>query len=1050
MAALTNTAIRRPVATAMAFLILIVLGIVSFRSLPVDLLPEIEFTQLSVRVGYPNVGPEEIEQLVTDRIENAVSGLPDLERVTSESEEGRSRVTLEFGRGTDVDEAANDLRAALDRVREELPDDIEPPEILKFDLDRLEVVSIAATSTRDLEALTRVLERDVTRRFEQVPGVGALELRGAVRREIRVELERDRLLAAGLTALDVRDALARDNVTLPGGNVKEGLSDLYVRALGEYRSLDEIARTVVAEAGGLPIRVADVATVRDDYEDVGYLVEINGVPAVSFGIQKQSGANTVAVAQAIRAEVERVNAERDDLHLTVYFDQSEFIRQSIASVERSAVWGSLLAVAVLYLFLRRGSSTAIVALAIPISVVSTFALLFFGGMTLNQMTFGGLALGVGLIVDNAIVVLESIVRKREEGDLSRFEAARVGTREVAGAIVASTLTTCVIFVPVVFARTTSGALFQALALVVVFALACSLLVALTLVPVLAARFGRLRSRGDEDGGDGGARWLRRLEGWYTARLRASMQRRGRVFAATGLLLAAAVALWPLVPVELAPETEADEIDIGLEMAQGTNIAVARRYLDELEALLLEPGVLPPGVVDVMATEVRGGGAAVELKLVPQDRRAIGSAELAERVRAAVEGRIPGAEIEVEAQPGLWILRRVFSSGGGGEAIELELRGWDLAEADRAAAEIRRRMERLPALTDVQVSRREGQPEESLTFDRARIAELGLSVGEVARTVQANVGGVEASRLRERGEEYPIVVRLAPADRLTADDLGNVALRTPDGAMVPLSSVVERRRGRAPTAIDRVDGQRVTYVTAGLARGVALGDAIADIRAALDGLALPADTTLLYGGQYQEQVAARRDFAVAIVMALALVYMLMAAQFERFLDPLIVMVAVPMALVGVVPALLLTGTTLNIQSIMGLVMLIGIVVNNAIVLVDAVNLLRRERQMGAVDAVIEAGRLRLRPILMTTLTTVLGLLPLALGIGAGAEIQAALARVVIGGLLASTLVTLLLIPVTYTTATGALARLRARNWSWRAWRARGDGGAEADEDRAATA
>jgi HAE1 family hydrophobic/amphiphilic exporter-1 len=417
MAALTNTAIRRPVATAMAFLILIVLGIVSFRALPVDLLPEIEYTQLSVRINYPNVGPEEIEQLVTDRVENAVSGLPNLERVTSESEEGRSRVRLEFGRGTNVDEAANDLRAALDRVREELPEDIEPPEILKFDLDRVEVVSIAATSTRDLEELTRILERDVTRRFEQVPGVGALEIRGAVRREIRVELERDRLIATGLTALDVRDALARDNVTLPGGNVKEGLSDLYIRSLGEYRTLGEIGRTVVAEANGLAIRVEDVATVTDGYEDVGYLVEINGVPAVSFGIQKQSGANTVAVSQAIREEIERVNAERDDLHLTVYFDQSEFIRQSIDSVQRSAIWGSLLAVLVLYFFLRSGSSTAIVALAIPISVISTFALLYFGGMTLNQMTFGGLALGVGLIVDNAIVVLESIVRKREEEDV---------------------------------------------------------------------------------------------------------------------------------------------------------------------------------------------------------------------------------------------------------------------------------------------------------------------------------------------------------------------------------------------------------------------------------------------------------------------------------------------------------------------------------------------------------------------------------------------------------------------------------------------------------
>lgn len=1041
MASITNLAIRRPVATSMAYLILIVLGVVSFRSLPVDLLPEVEFTQLTVRVNYPNVGPEEIEQLITDRIENEVSGLPNLERVTSESEEGRSRVRLEFGRGTDVDEAANDLRAALDRLRDELPEEAEPPRIFKLDLDRIDVISLAATSTRDLEELTRILDRDLARRFEQIPGVGAIEMRGGIRREIRVELERDRLIAAGLTALDVRDALARENVTLPGGTVKRGLADLYVRSLGEYRTLDEIGRTVVAERTGLPIRVEDVATVTDGYEEVRYLAEINGVPSVTLRIQKQSGANTVEVAEAIRAEVERINAERDDLHLTIYSDQSEFIRQSIATVRTSALGGSLLAVLVLYLFLRSGSATSIIGLAIPISVIASFGLLYFGGLTLNQMTFGGLALGVGLIVDNAIVVLESIVRKREEGDLSRLEAARVGTREVAGAIVASTLTTCVIFLPVVFTRSTSGALFRALALVVVFALACSLLVALTLVPVLAARFGRLRPR------EGRGGWLVRLEGWYVGRLRLAMQHRGRVFAATAVLLIAALALWPLIPVELAPQTDADEMDVEIEMAQGTNMAVVRRYVDELETMVRE--ALPQGVVDMVSTEVRGGNAEVELKLVPQHRRAMASSELADLLRASVAGRIPGAEIEVDAQPGLWILRRIFSSGGGEDAIEIELRGWDLDRADAAAAEIRRRMETVPGLTDVRVSRREGQPEENLIFDRERIAELGLSVGEVARTVQANVGGVEASRLRAAGEEYPIVVRLAPEDRLTGDDLANVALSTPSGAMVPLASVVERRRGRGPVAIDRVDGQRVTYVTAGLESGEALGEAIGRIRAALADLELPADFTLLYGGEYQEQLQAQRDFTIAILMALALVYMLMAAQFERYLDPLIVMVAVPVALIGVVPMLLLTGTTLNIQSVMGLVMLIGIVVNNAIVLVDAVNLLRRERQMGASDAVIEAGRLRLRPILMTTTTTVLGLSPLALGLGAGGEIQAALARVVIGGLLASTLVTLLLIPVTYTTATGALTRLKAKKWTWRSWRARRDGTA-GEEDRAATA
>lgn len=637
MASPTRIAIHRPVATSMLYLGLIVFGAVALRSLPIDLLPKVEFTELTVRVRYANVGPEEIEQIITDRIENAVSGLPNIERVSSRSQEGQSRVRLEFGRGTNIDEAANDLRAALDRLRDELPLEAEPPEILKLDLDRAEVVSLAATSTRDLESLTRILDRDISRRFEQIPGVGSIELRGGIYRQIRVELDRDRLSAAGLTALDVRDALAAENQTLPGGNVKSGLNDLYVRARGEYASVDDIGRTVVARPGGLPVRVQDVAVVRDDYEDATVLAEVNGVPSVGLGIQKQSGANTVAVAEAVRREVERVNAERDDVHLTLTSDQSEFIRQSIDSVQRSALWGSLLAVVVLYLFLRNRTSTAIVALAIPISVISAFGLLFFAGLTLNQMTFGGLALGVGMIVDNAIVVLESIVRKREEENEAAEPAALHGTHDVAGAIVASTLTTCAVFLPVVFTRTTSGALFRSLALVVVFALLCSLLVALTLVPMLAAHLGRMSAAS-------GARerqaWLVRLETAYTGRLQFLLGHRRRVYAVTAGLLLLAVLLFPLIPVELAPPSEADEIDIDIEMAQGTSIAVVRSYLEELEALVRQ--AMPPDQVRFVSTEVRGSSAEVELTLVPAEQRKLEASVLADRLRRAVEGRVPGA------------------------------------------------------------------------------------------------------------------------------------------------------------------------------------------------------------------------------------------------------------------------------------------------------------------------------------------------------------------------------------------------------------------------
>ncbi len=491
MASITETSIRRPVATAMLYAIIVTVGVVGSLYLPVDLLPAIEFPRLSVNVTYPNVGPEEMETIVTDPLENALSGIPNLERMTSFSQEGRSRVTLEFGRQVSLDEAANDVRSALDRLRDDFPLEAEAPTIWKFDPDAQDIVTLAVTSSRDLSTTTRLLEQEIARRFEQIPGVGAITVAGGVYREIQVQLARDRLKAAGLSGNDVRDALTRENVQLPGGNVKDGVLDLYVRTLGEYQSLAEIGATVVEVRENQPIRVRDVAQIVDGYEDVTSLAEVNGVPVVRLQIQKQSGANTVEVAALVRDEVQRVNRERSDLQLSVLSDQSDFIRQSIDNVSRSALYGGLLAIAILYLFLRNHSATLIIALAIPVSVIAAFGLLYFAGLTLNQMTFGGLALGIGLIVDNAIVVIENIVRQRQAGR-SREEAARVGTREVAGAVVAATLTTCVILLPVVFMRTTSGQLFQTLALVVVFALACSLLIALTLVPMLASRFLSIR------------------------------------------------------------------------------------------------------------------------------------------------------------------------------------------------------------------------------------------------------------------------------------------------------------------------------------------------------------------------------------------------------------------------------------------------------------------------------------------------------------------------------------------------------------------------------
>ena len=1028
---LTDTSIRRPVAITMFYLIIVTFGVVGFRYLPVDLLPEIDFPRLSVSVSYGNVGPEEMESIITDPLENALASIPNLERMTSQSEEGRSRVTLEFGRGTDISEAANDVRAVLDRLRDDLPPEAETPTIWKFDPSAIAIMSLSVASTRDLSSTTRLLERELIQRFEQIPGVGSITVRGGVYREIQVQLLRDRLRASNLSAGDVTEALARENVQLPGGNLQEGISDLYIRTVGEYQTLDEIGGTVIALRDGRPIRVRDVAGVVDGYQDVNNLAEINGVPVVRLNIQKQSGANTVSVAARIRDEVSRINRDRDDVTITIDSDQSTFIEQSISNVQRAALWGGLLAIFVLYLFLRNGSTTTIIALAIPISITATFGLLFFTGLTLNQMTFGGLALGIGMMVDNAIVVLENIVRQRRAGR-SVEEAARVGTREVSGAVIASTLTTCVVFLPVVFMRTTSGQLFQTLALVVVFALACSLVVALTLIPVLASRFLSTRPAESERPPSRFQRGIAALETRYVTGLEQALAHRGRVFVATVALLAGALLFWPLVQVELTPEMDNNEIDVELEMARGTSIAVSSQYLRELEAIVRE--IVPQDEVQSMAVEIRGDGdAEVEIRLVDAARRTVDPSELADRLRAASEGRIPGAEVRVDAGSGLWVLRRLFSAGGTADAVEVQLRGFDLDAAYDLAGEIERRMRQVAGVVEVRLQEREGRPEQNLRFDRARIANMGLAVDEVARAVQTSLAGSRAGYFRERGEQFPIMVRLRPEDRLTTQDLNGISVRTPDGKMIPVSAIANRENSRGPTRIQHIDGQRVLFITADLEEGVALGEAVERIRQRLAGLQLPGGFSIVFGGAWEEQQQARRDFVIAIALALAMIYLVMAGQFERFLDPLVVMFSVPVALIGVIPALLLTGTTLNIQSVMGIVMLVGIVVNNAIVLVDYLNLKRREDGLDLIPAAIEAGRTRLRPILMTTATTVLGLMPLALGWGEGADLQAALARVVIGGLLASTLVTLFLIPSLYVTATDRSTRAQEAIRRW--WQGR---------------
>ncbi|HOC25452.1 MAG TPA: efflux RND transporter permease subunit, partial [bacterium] len=858
--------------------------------------------------------------------------------------------------------------------------------------------------------LRQLVEDQVKYRIERVPGVAALNIWGGLYREIHVDLKADQLKALGLSTNAILSALRSENQTIPAGLFKKGNLEIQIRTQGEYVNLEEIRNTVITTRQGTPIRISDVANVEDSWQEVRSLNRLNGKAGLRMAINKQSGSNTVEVADAVNKEIERINLDLPQIKITPNFDSSVFIKQSINSVANSTLFGGLLAIVILLLFLRNLSSTSIIATAIPISIVATFGLMYFNGFTLNSITFGGLALGIGMLVDNAIVVLENIYRYRENG-LKAIEAARKGAGEVSGAIIASTLTTIVVFFPVIFIRGMSGIMYQQMAYVVVFSLLCSLLVALTLVPMLSSRFlryhpvqhGQKISR-IEKIYTVSQELFEKLERSYSGLLRKALDRRKLVvWSALGLFLFS-VLLVRFIGVELMPQTDEGEVSVSLEAEIGSRLEVVDRIALQVEEIVRRE---VPEMTTMMARVGDGNNADVRITLVPKDKRKRSSEEVANALRKAT-AEIPGVIIRTR-QSQNFMTRRMGQ--GGSNAVSLEVRGYDLATAQDLARQMDGIVQKVPGITDTEISRKEGSPEQVLRIDRQKAADLGLTISMIGDALQTAVGGTYASYYREGGKEYRILVRLSEEDRSSLSDLLDLTILNSRGLPVMLRNVVITEAQEGPSSIERKDQERIIYISAHYT-GRDMGSIISDIRSQIRRLPMPKDFAVLFGGDYEEQQEAFRELAVAMILAILLVFLVMAGQFESWRDPLIVLFSIPMAVIGVTLTMVLTGTIFSLQAFIGCIMLAGIVVNNAILLVDHTNQLRRQEGMELMEAVATAGLHRLRPILMTTLTTVLGLLPLSFGLGEGGETQAPMARVVIGGLTSSTLVTLVLVPVVY--------------------------------------
>ena len=1007
MRSLVALAVRRRVTVLMCALAMAAFGVVGYQRLPLDLLPDISYPSLTVQTDFPDTAPAEVENLVTRPVEEAVGVLRGLRTVHSVSRPGVSEVTLEFDWGADMDLLLLDVREKLDRLI--LPAEVEDPVVLRFDPSLDPIVRIALGGSGNLTESRRIADRRLKQAFESLKGVASARIKGGLEEEIHIDVDQERLAALGIPLDRIRQVVGVSNVNLPGGSLRGTDTQFLIRTVNEYTSVEEIGGLVLSPAGASQIRLRDVAEVSWGAREREEIIRVGGIEAVEIAIYKEGDANIVTTARGVREALpEMTKLVPEGYELTVLFDQSRFIEQALVEVRFTAIVGGALAIFVLFVFLRDSRSTVIIATAIPLSVLFAFMAMYRLDVSLNIMSLGGLTLGIGMLVDNAIVVLESIHRKRIEG-LSRSAAAIEGTTEVGGAVTASTLTTVAVFLPIIFVEGIAGALFGDMAITVALSLLASLVVAVTLIPMLSALGGR-ETTSDALGSTNkrvGETSLGLISRLYDGLLRTALRRRWLTIVAAAVVFALSVAGIDRLQTSLIPDISQGEFYFEATLPEGTPVEATDRVLRRMAAPIENHGDVAVAYATAGSRLVAGGLSLSttaehygQLNVVLADR----NDELAEQRVAnelrAVFSTIPELDTTF-GKPTYFSLKT---------PVEVILFSDDLAALSAWAPVLADKLSAVPGLVDVRSSLEEGNPELQIIFDRDRLASLGLDMRVVAETLRDRVLGVVPTRFREEDRQIDIRVRNIEKQRRSANDVRNLMIPGPDGRQLRLLTVAEVREDRGPAEIHRVQQQRAAVLSANL-EGRGLGAAVADIEALLAANPPPAGVLAELGGQVNEMQTSFSSLRFALALAIFLVYLVMAATFESLIHPFVVLFTIPLALVGVVAGMLLTGTEISVIALIGIVMLVGIVVNNAIVLIDTVNQLRRTG-MAKMEAVIQGGHLRLRPILMTTLTTVLGLLPMALSVGEGAELRAPLAITVSFGLLLSTILTLVVIPAVY--------------------------------------
>ncbi|MGM0445647.1 MAG: efflux RND transporter permease subunit [Bacillota bacterium] len=1008
---LSDFSIKRSVTTVMLILLVVILGFISLDRLNIDLLPEINFPGAAVITTYEGAGPEEIESLVSKPLENSLATVTNVKSINSISDAGQSTIIMEFNFGTDMDFAALDMREQTDLVSSFLPDDAQDPLVFKFDPSMIPVLQLGVYSGQNLADLKTNVEDNVVPRLERLPGVASVSLTGGLDKEILIELDRNKMENYNIDFNTVTQNLMLENFNVSGGQINRGNVEYIVRVTGKFESVDQIREVVIptGSRGGF-VKLSDIGTVKDTYKEVRTIARVNGEDSIGLTIQKQTDANTVSVAQSVKDEIKAIQETQPDLNMVPIADQAEYIEQSIGSVYRNAIIGGLLAVLVLFVFLRNFRSTIIIALTIPISVVATFLLLYFSGLTINIVSLGGLALGIGMLVDNSIVVLENIYRYKQYG-LNRLEAASRGSEEVGMAITASTFTTIVVFLPVIFVQGLTAQIFRELALTVSFSLFASLIVALTLIPMLSSKILKLSKKQLNISDDTKLGFIKKN---YRSSLNWFLHHRWIIVTLIVVLIVIGGFLAVNLGAEFLPSFDQGQMTVNYDLPVGTVLDDTQKAAGEIESILqdipeVETIFSNIGVGDVMSGSAASESGTFTVLLKDLSERDRSTSEVMEELRNKIS--IPGADINIESQD-------TFMGGGamgGSQAVNIKVVGDDLAELERLSELVMEEMRQVEGVREINDSFEEGRPEFLINIDRSLAARLGLRVRTVANTVKSTISGDVATQYEVTGNEYDVRVTLKDDDKQNIEQIKNIMVPSPSGAKVPLYRVANFEESEGPKEILRINQERYSEITASLYQ-TDLNTAVNTIQERVNkNVELPEGYDIRFGGQFQDLQQSFTDLFYAFLLAIVLVYMVMASQFESFVHPLIIMFTVPLALVGVILGLYITRTTISVPSLIGIIALAGIVVNNAIVLVDYINRIRDEGK-DKIDAILEAGPIRLRPIMMTALTTILALIPLSLGIGEGSELQQPLAIVVISGLLFSTFLTLYVIPVLYSILT----------------------------------